>query len=79
MRTRPYALLHAALLGTALALAGCGGGGEPEPVGPGPAVGLVVQDFSLPDANVNSPTIGQLVSPRGRLGSASAWYFGHAT
>jgi hypothetical protein len=27
----------------------------------------------------NSPTSGQLVSPRDYLGEVSGWYFGHST
>jgi hypothetical protein len=39
----------------------------------------LVPDFSLPDINPNSARFNQNISPRDYLGSASAWYFGHAT
>ena len=68
-----------ALLVAALLLAACGGGSGFEPAGPGPTVGALAADFSLPDVNAASPTGGTQVSPRQRLGSASAWYFAHAT
>jgi len=36
-------------------------------------------DFALKDANTSSSTHGRRISPRSRLGSVSAWYFGHST
>jgi hypothetical protein len=47
--------------------------------GTGPKADSVVPDFSLRDVNPESPTSGQLVSPRQFEGKISAWYFGHAT
>ncbi len=41
--------------------------------------GQIMPDFELPDVNSTSSTYNQLVSPRDYIGSASAWYFGHAT
>jgi hypothetical protein len=38
-----------------------------------------VPDFALNDANTNSATYGQVVSPRQQQGKISAWYFGAAT
>ena len=38
-----------------------------------------VSDFSLIDANLNSSTSGEPVSPRDYLCKVSGWYFGHAT
>lgn len=51
-------------------LAGCG----PERLTSAP-----VPDFSLRDLNTTSASFGQDISPRSRLGSVSAWYFGHST
>lgn len=45
-------------------------------VGPGPNA---VADFSLPDTNPSSPTVGQSVSPRDYLEQVSGWYFIKAT
>lgn len=36
-------------------------------------------DFQLTDLNPNSPTAGELVSPRDYLQKVSVWYFGHST
>jgi hypothetical protein len=36
-------------------------------------------EFSLPDVNPNSPSLGSAITPRDRLQQISAWYFGHAT
>lgn len=44
--------------------------------GQGPAA---IADFSLPDANPNSPRFESTVSPRDYLQQVSGWYFGHAT
>ena len=49
-----------------------------DPVEPLP-VDTRVPDFSLPDVNPNSATMGEFISPRTYLGSVSAWYFGHST
>ncbi len=46
------------------------------PVGPGPNA---VVDFSLPDTNPASPTVGQTISPRDYLEQVSGWYFIKAT
>ena len=46
------------------------------PVGPGPNA---VVDFSLPDTNPSSPTVGQTISPRDYLQEVSGWYFIKAT
>jgi hypothetical protein len=40
---------------------------------------FVEPDFSLADANANSATYAQNVSPRACIGKISAWYFGAAT
>jgi hypothetical protein len=53
---------------------GAGGGGAG-----GGIVPTLVPDFAILDANPNSATSGQLVSPRDHLGRVSAWYFGHST
>ena len=45
-------------------------------VGPGPNA---VVDFSLPDTNPSSPTVGQTISPRDYLQQVSGWYFIKAT
>jgi hypothetical protein len=34
-----------------------------------------VVDFSLPDTNPSSPTVGQTISPRDYLQQVSGWYF----
>jgi hypothetical protein len=52
-----------------------GGGGA----NAGIAVGDLVADFHLLDVSPNSPTSGQLVSPRDYLEKVSGWYFGHST
>jgi hypothetical protein len=44
-----------------------------------PGAGFLEPDFELVDSNTHSATYGQVCSPRQRLGSVSAWYFGHAT
>lgn len=36
-------------------------------------------DFALKDVNRSSESYGRNVTPRSRLGSVSAWYFGHST
>jgi len=36
-------------------------------------------DFSLRDVNLSSDSYRRRVSPRTRLGTVSAWYFGHST
>jgi len=38
----------------------------------------IAPDFALSDANPNSATNNQPVSPRDYLGQVSAWYFGHS-
>ncbi len=53
----------------------CDGGGA---VGDGPPAALA-PTFLLADVNTTSPSYQQLLSPRARLGSISAWYFGAAT
>lgn len=50
--------------------------GDTENIGPGPNA---VVDFSLPDTNPQSPTVGQTVSPRDYLQQVSGWYFIKAT
>ena len=45
-------------------------------VEPGPNA---VVDFSLPDTNPSSPTVGQTISPRDYLQQISGWYFIKAT
>jgi hypothetical protein len=57
-----------------------GMGGMPGAGGAGGGlVPVLVPDFAILDANPNSTTSGQLVSPRDHLGRVSAWYFGHST
>jgi hypothetical protein len=68
-----------AFLALALLVAACGGGGGGSGGGGGVAVGEVVPDFALPDVNPASASFATDVSPRDFIGSASAWYFGHAT
>jgi len=63
------------------AMSGCGddkGPTNPPPGGVTP-INYVEPDFSLADANPNSTTHAQNVSPRVCLGQISAWYFGHST
>lgn len=70
------------LLG-ALLIAVLGGCGKDSPTTPPPTsitpINFVEPDFSLADANPNSATHTQNVSPRSCLGKISAWYFGHST
>ena len=67
------------MLATALATsAGCGGSGGPSNPAPMP-LGTLAPEFSLPDVNPASSTFGTDVAPSHERGSASAWYFGHAT
>jgi len=49
---------------------------DTDPIGPGPNA---VVDFSLPDTNPSSPTVGQTISPRDYLQQVSGWYFIKAT
>ena len=49
---------------------------DTDSMGPGPNA---VVDFSLPDTNPSSPTVGQTVSPRDYLQQVSGWYFIKAT
>jgi hypothetical protein len=49
---------------------------DTDSIGPGPNA---VVDFSLPDTNPSSPTVGQTVSPRDYLQQISGWYFIKAT
>lgn len=61
---------------------GLGCGDDKGPAAPGvtaDTTGVLEPDFSLTDANPNSATSGQMVSPRQYLGRVSAWYFGHST
>ena len=71
------------ILPTALLVAVLGGCGDDGPTSPPPngivPIDFVEPDFSLVDANPNSATHAQNVSPRSCLGKISAWYFGHAT
>jgi predicted small lipoprotein YifL len=78
MRHGIRSLVLAAL--TAAALGGCG---DDAPTNPPPGNGItpidfVEPDFSLADANPNSTTHLQSISPRSCLGKISAWYFGHS-
>lgn len=69
-RSRSVFVLVSLLL---VSLAACR---DEEKAGP---LGLrIAPDFSLADANPNSRTTGQSVSPRQELRNISAWYFGHA-
>lgn len=38
-----------------------------------------VPDFAIIDANPNSSSYGDTISPRIFLGKVSCWYFGHST
>jgi len=79
MTARPSRWLRTTVLATTLAAsAGCGGSsGHSNPVAM--PVGTLAPEFSLPDVNPASSTFGTDVAPSQELGSASAWYFGHAT
>ena len=57
---------------------GCGDDemGPSQPVDP---TGEVAPAFDLTDANPNSGTYDQTVSPRDYLLQVSAWYFSHST
>jgi hypothetical protein len=67
-------------LGMGGMLAAGGMGGMPGAGGAGGGlIPVLVPDFAILDANPNSTTSGQLVSPRDHLGRVSAWYFGHST
>ena len=57
---------------------GCGGSSSIEPH-VGMAIGTLVPNFSLPDVNPASVSFSTDVAPSQYVGSASAWYFGHAT
>ena len=81
---RRSAILRSVLAAAVLLVSACGGsggggggggGGDANPI----AIGALVPDFALPDVNDASASYLTDVSPRDRLGSASAWYFGHAT
>lgn len=61
----------------ALALTACGGSSSSPPSTIDP--GEMAPDFALEDANPNSPTATEDVSPRDYVGKVSAYYFGHAT
>lgn len=64
----------------ALALgAGCGGGASSISPHVGMAVGTMAPTFALPDVNPASVRFATDVAPSQYVGSASAWYFGHAT
>jgi len=65
-------------LAASLVVLGCSKSQPLEPLPP-LAVGNVAPDFTLADVNPNSASAGKNLSPRGQLGSVSAWYFGHAT
>ncbi len=41
--------------------------------------GPVVADVSMEDVNATSGSFGEEISPRDRLGTVTAWYFGHST
>ena len=64
------------LCALALLAAACG---DDDPAAPNTQPTGVVPDFMLVDANPNSPTYSQTVSPRDFQGLVSAWYFGHST
>ena len=70
--------LHVSIvLLVALALPACGGSSSAPPSDIPP--GEMAPDFALEDANPNSPTATEDVSPRDYVGTVSAYYFGHAT
>ena len=79
-RRRGSRALASAVLATALLVtSGCGGGASSVPVAAGMPIGSLAPDFSLPDVNPSSATFATEVAPSQYVGSASAWYFGHAT
>lgn len=72
--------LAAGGMGGMLGTGGLGMGGVPGAGGAGGGlIPVLVPDFAILDANPNSATSGQFVSPRDHLGRVSAWYFGHST
>jgi|CXWL01.1.fsa_nt_gi hypothetical protein len=74
--------ISTARIAVALVLCGAlawGCGDQKNPVSPLSRPWVLEPDFSLLDANPNSATSGQMVSPRQHLGQISAWYFGHST
>jgi hypothetical protein len=70
-------LNRVSLLLVAASLAGCGG--DPSNLEGPPPANQAMPDFHLVDANPNSATSGQPVSPRDYAQKVSAWYFGHST
>ena len=74
---RRLSVLSAALAFALVTALGCGKDEKP-PLAPLPPDSKA-PDFSLQDVNPASPTGGQDVSVRSKLGKVSAWYFGHAT
>ena len=66
-------LIVFSLLTAALLLTGCK---DDNPTAP---ITNPVSDFTVVDANPNSDTFEQSVSPRDYLKKVSAWYFGHTT
>lgn len=59
--------------------AGCGGGASSISPHVGMATGTAAPAFALPDVNPASVRFATDVAPSQYVGSASAWYFGHAT
>jgi hypothetical protein len=83
---RPLAaFLALAVAASAEVLWGCGGGGSGGGggggggAGDGPPLGVVAPAFALDDVNPSSASYGASVAPADHAGSASAWYFAHAT
>lgn len=79
-RSRRVLVIAALALGV-----GCGGGGGaaaitlPPPAPSGMSIGTLAPAFALSDVNPASVTFATDVAPSQYVGSASAWYFGHAT
>ena len=60
-------------------LVGCGGGISSPAPHVGMPAGTLAPAFLLPDVNPASISFATDVAPSQYVGSASAWYFGHAT
>ena len=77
---RAFRRTRGAVAVAALALgAGCGGGASSISSHVGMSVGTVAPAFALQDVNQGSVRFTTDVAPIQYVGSASAWYFGHAT
>ncbi len=70
---------RALVTGVLLLGVGCGGGISSPPPHVGMPIGTLAPAFLLPDVNPASVLFATDVAPSQYVGSASAWYFGHAT